>query len=98
MTVTRDSTRTPKAAVHYCQIDDAGGRCISLATVWIFNMDSNAAEAETVSRKACGRHMDRAYQEVGGRGGTCTPEFRVIPLGALAERIRVQVPVDPYLA
>lgn len=95
-TVTRDSTYPPKADYHQCQLTDAGGRCPGQATVWIFNLDSNAGEATDL--RACGKHTDRAFQEVGGRGGTCTPEFRVIPLGSLAERIRVLVPVGPYLA
>ena len=97
MYVTQDSTTTPKADQHQCQIEDAAGRCIALATVWIYNLDANADEVEAMSRKACARHADHAFQIVGGSGGTCTPEFRVIPLGSLAERIRVQVPVQRFI-
>lgn len=97
MTVTRESTRAPKAADYRCQIADAGGRCIKSAVLWIFNADSNAAEADEKSRKTCTKHADRAYQIVGCSGGTCTPEFRVVPLGTLAERIRASVPVTAYI-
>ena len=97
MTVTRESTRAPKATDYRCQISDAGGQCIKSAVLWIFSADSNAAEAERMSRKACTGHADHAFQIVGCAGGTCTPEFRVVPLGSLAERIRASVPVTAYM-
>lgn len=98
MTVTNESTTTVKAAEHCCEIEDAGGRCISSATLWICNTDSNEAEADSAAKRTCGHHTDRAFQVVGQAGGTHTPEFRVIPLGALAERISAHVPVQDYVA
>lgn len=93
-TVTRDYTSAPKGKTYQCQVGDAAGRCIRDATVKISNADANGGE--DMSKLACPQHTDRAFQEVGAMSPAGSPEFRVIPVGSLAGRLRMLVPV--YIA